>query len=260
MGGLLPDGGFDDFGEAVGFEAGTADEGAVDVGLAEEDGCIGGFHAAAVLNSDFVRGFRIGDFCENFADMGVGILGLLRGGIAAGADRPDGFIGDDDAGDFFGRHAGQTAAELGGENFGFAACIALFEGLADTDDGLETTGEGCVDFFVNQRVGLAENLAAFAVAQNHEADEKLAQHGGADLAGEGARHFEIHILRAEADFLGATEEFREFGDGGEGRGNHDFDSIHGFDIGAEALEVADRFGDGHVHLPVGGDNFFAHGF
>jgi hypothetical protein len=28
----------------------------------------------------------------------------------------------------------------------------------------------------------------------------------------------------------------------------------------EALEVADRFGDGHVHLPIGGDNFFAHKF
>jgi len=117
---------------------------------------------------------------------------------------------------------------LGGENFGFATGIALFEGLADTDDRFETTGEGGVDFFVNQRVGLAENLPAFAVAQDHEADEKLAQHGGADLAGEGARHFEIHILRAEADFLGTAEEFGEFGNGGEGRGYHDFEMSGAF--------------------------------
>jgi len=31
-------------------------------------------------------------------------------------------------------------------------------------------------------------------------------------------------------------------------------------MAAEILKVADRLGHGHVHLPVGGDNFFAHVF
>src|SRR5215831_9867991 len=50
-GDLLLARGFDDLGEAARVEAGTADEGAVDVGLDHEFASVLWFHAAAVLNS-----------------------------------------------------------------------------------------------------------------------------------------------------------------------------------------------------------------
>jgi peptidoglycan hydrolase-like protein with peptidoglycan-binding domain len=191
--------------------------------------------------------------------MRVGVLSLLRCGVATGANRPDGFIGNHDVEHLLGGNACKATTELGSEDFGFATSVALFECFADANDRLEAASKGGENFFVNQRIGLAENLTALAVAEDHKADEELAQHGRTDLSREGTRHFVIHVLRAEADFLGSTEEFRKLGNRGEGRGNHDFHAVHIFDMGAEALEVADRFGDGHVHLPVGGDNFFAHG-
>ena len=98
------------------------------------------------------------------------------------------------------------------------------------------------------------------MAEDHIAHKKLTQHGGADLAGEGAGHLEIHVLRAEADFLRTAEEFGKFRYGGEGRGDDDFHTIDLIHMAAEILKVADRFCHGHVHLPVGGDNFFAHVF
>jgi peptidoglycan hydrolase-like protein with peptidoglycan-binding domain len=191
--------------------------------------------------------------------MRVGVLSLFRCGVATGANGPDGFVGNHDVEHLLGGNASEAATELGSEDFGFATGIALFECFADTNDRLEAASEGGENFFVNQRIGLAKNLAALAMAEDHKADEKLAQHGRTDLAREGARHFVIHVLGTEADFLGSTEEFRKLGNRREGGGDHDFHAVHIFDMGAEALEVADRFGNGHVHLPVGGDNFFAHG-
>ena len=69
----------------------------------------------------------------------------------------------------------------------------------------------------------------------------------------------MHVLRAEADALGTVEQLGELGEGGEGRGEDDLDAVDAFDIQAEVFEEGFRLGDGHVHLPVGGDDFFTHG-
>ncbi len=75
-GDLLRLGRFDDLREGAGFEAGSADEGTVDVGLAEEFGGVGWFHAAAVLNLDLGGDLRGCELCQDGADVGVGVLGL----------------------------------------------------------------------------------------------------------------------------------------------------------------------------------------
>lgn len=192
--------------------------------------------------------------------MGVGILRLLRRGIPAGSDGPDGFVGDDDIVHLGCGDTCEAATELCFQDFLLTTCIALFQGLADAEDGAQAAGQRGEDFFVNEGIGLPENLAAFAVAENHIAHKKLAQHGGADFSGEGTGHLEIHVLRAEADFLRAAEEFGKLRNSGEGRSYDDFHTVDLIHMAAEILKVADGLSYGHVHLPVGGDNFFAHVF
>src|SRR5258705_8180145 len=68
-----------------------ADEGAVDIRLAEQGGRVVGFDAAAVLNDEFVGGVGTDELAGAAADEGVGVLGLLRRGVEAGADGPDRF-------------------------------------------------------------------------------------------------------------------------------------------------------------------------
>ena len=93
-------GGFDDGREGVGLESRAADEGAVDVRLRHEFGCVFGLDRAAVLDADFVcRGLAEG-VGKDAADVGVGFLCFLGGGGESGADGPYGFIGDDDGFDF----------------------------------------------------------------------------------------------------------------------------------------------------------------
>src|SRR3954449_141582 len=89
--------------KAVGLQRGAADQAAVDVGLGEEALGVLGLHAAAVLDSDAVGEVLVPHFGKGLADEGVDFLGLGVGGGAAGADGPDGLVGDDEApwvGDF----------------------------------------------------------------------------------------------------------------------------------------------------------------
>ena len=157
-------------------------------------------------------------------------------------------------------HTCKTAAQLGFEDFLFTTAIPFLKRLTHANNRAESASEGGVDFFVNHRIRLAKDLAAFAVAQNHKTDEKFAQHGRADLASEGSRHLGRHILRAEADFLRSTKKFGKLSDGGEWRSNNDFHAIDGLDMGAEIFQVALRLSDGHVHFPISGDNLFTHIF
>ena len=90
--------------------------------------------------------------------MGVG-CDLRRGG-AAGADGPDGLVGEDDfAGlrvfDAFKRDRGLQLQDLRGK-----VGLALFQMLADADDGDEAVGEGGLELEVDGGVGLGEVLAA----------------------------------------------------------------------------------------------------
>jgi aminoglycoside phosphotransferase family enzyme len=84
----------DDAGEVVGIEARAADEGAVDVGLGHQLGGVARLHRPAVLDAHRAaasrrrprhRGAHVGAH-------GLGVVG--RGGLA-GADGPDGLVGDD---------------------------------------------------------------------------------------------------------------------------------------------------------------------
>ena len=69
--------GFDDLSKTPRVEAGAADEGAVDVGLAHEFAGILRFHAAAVLNPDSLGRGLIGHFAQDVSNERVRFLCLL---------------------------------------------------------------------------------------------------------------------------------------------------------------------------------------
>ena len=82
--------------EILSFQARTADECAVYVGLGQECRRVVGFDAAAVLNYKRVGSRLAAELGDALADKQVRILGLLWRRVQSGSDGPNGFIGDDD--------------------------------------------------------------------------------------------------------------------------------------------------------------------
>lgn len=258
-GGLFFDfGRFDDFRESPRVEAGTSDESAINVRLAEELDGVGGFDAAAVLDADALGEVGGSEFGEDAADRGVGGLGLFGRGGASGADGPDRFVSDDEIIEVLEAVSREGTFELGLQNFVFLAGLAFFERFADAKDGAEFIFDGRAELFVNEGVGFAEELSAFAMTDDDVADKKLAKHLCADFTGVGTGSFEIKVLGAEFDLLSFGNETFKFAEGGEGWGDDDF-GVWGFaDFEVEHFPETLGFGEGHVHFPVRGDNGFSH--
>jgi hypothetical protein len=73
----------------LGMQAGSANEGTIHTGLANERGGVPWLDAAAVLNDARLRRFLIEDLPESASNDAVRVLRLLRGGVApSGADCP----------------------------------------------------------------------------------------------------------------------------------------------------------------------------
>ena len=224
--GVLFGGGAGDGDEFVGFEAGSADEGAVDILLGEEFGGIGGGYGAAVQDADGLGGFGAKQVLQGGADyVTVNGLGVFCGGGAPGADGPDGFVGDDDVGgksgiDIFEAFEGLAANDLGGlPGFVFG------EGFSNAYDGDEADFLGGDYFFVDGGVGFAEVGAPFRVADD-DVFAEFFDHAGGCFAGIGAFFFPVHVLRAEAEVCAADE----VGYGDEGHEGWAEDFFHAFDV------------------------------
>ncbi len=133
-----------------------------------------------------------------------------------------------------------------------AAPFALFERLADADDGVEVPAERGSDLLGDDRVGLSEELPPLAVAHDHPAAPGLDEHRRADLAGEGARIPRIEVLRADLD-AAAIALVRARGERRERRGDHQVDVRQGE---GELRELARQLHAARaavVHLPVARD-------
>ena len=86
---------------------------------------------------------------------------------------------------------------------------------------------------------------------------KVAEHFCRDFAGERAVFFPVHILRAELD-LGPRNDIPHGLERREGRAQHNLDIRT---VGERGLDSGGQFGGlprQLVHLPVTGNNFFAH--
>ena len=185
---------------------------------------------------------------------GLGLLG--RGGLA-GADGPDGLIGNDGALHFIGGQADETFFHLlSDDGFGRAG-FAVSQSFADADDRLEADGEGFFEFLVDGLVRFAEILAAFRVTDDDVFSAGFHEHFAAHFAGIGAGSFPIHILGADFD----VRAFQNVGHGfdrGEDGANDYFDVLNASDFFFDLAGKGNGFGNGLVHFPVAGNNGCSH--
>ena len=94
-------------------------------------------------------------------------------------------------------HAFEAALDLRLHDLERRARLALRERFAHAENRAQLVLQRGEDLLVHELVGLAEERAALAVAEDDVRRENRAQHRRGDLAGERAAGFEVHVLRAE---------------------------------------------------------------
>ena len=110
-------------------------------------------------------------------------------------------------------------------------------------------------FLVDDLIGLAEERAALAVADDDIAHAEVGEHVGGNLAGVGAALFKVDVLRADGD---AAVLERAHGGRKVDRGRA-HDDVAPFGFGKDGLELFGKglgLAGGLVHFPVACDDGF----
>jgi len=174
----------------------------------------------------------------------VNLLRLLGGSDLAGANGPDGLVGDDDLApvlDLLG-----DGGKLGNDDLHGLAGLALLEGLAAAQDDADAAVNGGLGLVGDEGVGLLEDDAALAVAEEGPGDVGVLELGDGDLAGEGAVGLVEDVLGGDLDALAGVLAGEEEVEGGRG----DDDLGVGVDLGI--VELVDNVGDRlNGAVPVG---------
>jgi hypothetical protein len=166
-----------------GLQAGTANEETVNVLLLGELVAVLLADTATVDDSGVVRSGLADLLGEVFADGGVHLLGLLGAGDLAGANGPDGLVGNDDLApvlDLLG-----DGAELVGDDLDGLVGLSLLEGLANAENNAEAVVEGGLGLGSDEVVGLLEDDTTLRVTGQGPGDVGLLELAGRDLTGEG---------------------------------------------------------------------------
>src|SRR5262249_51833090 len=129
--------------------------------------------------------------------------------------------------------------------------------LADADNGAEPALEHRARLLADRLVGVAEQLAPLAVADDRPGRAGVAKQSGRDLAGEGAARLPVTILCAGRDRR-ALEALRDGADRREHRRDADRDALHRAELVLELGHERERLGDRLVELPVADHERGAH--
>ena len=148
-------------GEGVGLEGGTADEGTVDVLLLEEAGDVLGLGRAAVEDADAIGGLLAKDLGQGLADGAADLLGVIGRGGLAGADGPDGLVGDDVLGGVRDLQALGVGLDLVHDKVNVRAGLADLKGLAAAGDGDDAVGHEGLGLLVDVFVCFMEVVTTF---------------------------------------------------------------------------------------------------
>ena len=179
-------------------------------------------------------------------------------GVTPGADRPDRLVGDHCFLQFLWIQTGETAAQLDRQYFFHIAFVALLERFSDANNRTQFRFVRGAHLAIDHFIRLTEQRAAFAVAEHDVMHKQIAQKRSADLAGKRAALLPIHILRADLDVLRSAKASLTFAI-----------AVNGGMIttSTSVISPMSRRNDStnradsrlrHVHLPIGGDDFFAH--
>ena len=183
------------------------------------------------------------------------LLGLLRRCGLAGADGPDGLIGDDDAADLLLRHTGQRQLDLHGDPFLRHAGFPLCKRLAAADDRDQARIQRRMKLCIHVRIRLAHG-AALGVTEDDIFAPCINEHIRGDLAGIGTGGMRIAVL--------CTDGHACLAHGADcGRDAHSRDAQRditpaalrqqALQLGHERLRLRRRF----IHFPVTGNERFA---
>jgi hypothetical protein len=213
-----------------GLQAGTANEETVNVLLLGELVAVLLADTATVDDSGVVRSGLADLLGEVFADGGVHLLGLLGAGDLAGANGPDGLVGNDDLApvlDLLG-----DGAELVGDDLDGLVGLSLLEGLANAENNAEAVVEGGLGLGSDEVVGLLEDDTTLRVTGQGPGDVGLLELAGRDLTGEGTVGLVEDVLGSDletgAEVLTGEEKV-------EGRRGDD--------------DLCKLLASGHVHRP-----------
>ena len=147
----------DDHRSEVGsLERSAAHKGAVNVGLGDELGNVAGLGRATIENADAVSELLAEHLLEGLTDSAADLLSVLGGSGLAGADGPDGLVGDNDllgAGDL---KTSKASLDLVHDVLDIGASLADLEGLAAAEDGNKTGGNEGLGLLVLILIGLVE--------------------------------------------------------------------------------------------------------
>lgn len=180
------------------LKRGTTNEEAIDIGLLAQLAAVALVDAAAVEDAGLV-GDLVADALKPVADGLVHVLGLLGGGDLAGADGPDGLVGDDDLAPV--GVLGLEGVELLGDDADGVASLALLEALAAAPDHAEAVVGGVLGLGGDNLVRLAEDGAALRVAEDGPSDVAVLELGDGDLAGEGTVGLVEDVLGGNLNLL-----------------------------------------------------------
>ena len=177
---------------------------------------------------------------------------------APGADRPDGFIGDDEVVGIGARR--QRADQLRGNDLDRAVLVALGERLAYAQDRGHPRLQHGGGLRLHDRVRLGVLGAPFGMADDDEAAAGILQHVRRHVAGESPRRLGVAVLRAQPH-AAARQDLRDGRQIGIGRADEHVGSRRwqGAHEGRHGTGKLGRVGKPTVHLPVSGNQRFGPG-
>src|SRR5664280_1452648 len=136
--------------------------------------------------------------CRDFgAEARVDVGGHRRRGGERGPDRPDGLIGEGQAGGRRGEPV--QSGELVPEDVDRASGVALGARLADAVDRREPLLDEPLHLAGEVGLAFVPEAAALAVADEDERDAGVLEHRCGHFAGEGPLLLDVHVLRGERD-------------------------------------------------------------
>ena len=251
-GGLV--GCLNDLDELLGHQGSAADQTAVDVGLGQQLEGVLVVHGAAVQDGDGTGVLGGVQLADHAADHLADLFRLLGSGGQAGADSPDGLVGDDDLADLVLGHTLQTQLDLHGDPLGGDTVLALLQALAAAHDGDQTSFQSGQDLGIDVGVGLAHG-AALGVADDDVLAAGVGEHVGGDFTGVGAGGVGVAVLGADAHpGLPHGADGGGDADGGDAQSH-----VAPAALGHDSLQLGHKllgFGGSLVHLPVTGDDGF----
>ena len=186
------------------------------------------------------------------------ILGLLRSGVVLGiADRPDRLVGDADTaqGVFCTFASPSPSWRSSSASVWFALrCSSVSPTHRITSS---PAARATLYFLVDERVGFAQFVPALAVSQDDVLAAEIKEHRWANLAGECAFLFGIHVLCPERD-AAALQDISNKREIRERRTENDRDA---FLVPQSINDVSGQLpgiGGGGVHLPVADNGLLLH--